>query len=196
MTKHPPAHNVGQHTPTLDRSTLFGKKLRIQKRVEPISDSDRRRALQISLMLGLVVPQIFYWITFFSLQRSQGRGGQAIAISIVIASIVLLLSTRDTIFGITVALIYTFSSLIYLFSILYWGYGSATNFSIQLTRLDAIYFAIGTLTTAGTGNISATSDLARGLQALQMGLDFMIVVFAVALVTPRLIQHAKRVINS
>lgn len=71
------------------------------------------------------------------------------------------------------------------------GLGSTSNFSIYLSRLDAVYFAVGTLTTAGTGNISATSDLARGLQTIQMALDLVLVVFAVGLILPRLSLKAK-----
>ena len=67
------------------------------------------------------------------------------------------------------------------FSTLYWNYGLLSNFTEQLTRLDAIYFTIGTLTTAGTGTISAVSQTARTLQGLQMVLDLGLIVFAVAL---------------
>jgi hydrogenase maturation factor len=75
-----------------------------------------------------------------------------------------------------------FSILVATFSTLYWNYGSAANFSVSLTRLDAVYFAIGTLTTAGTGTIAAISQTARGIQTVQMILDLVLVVFAVTLV--------------
>ena len=71
------------------------------------------------------------------------------------------------------------------FSFLYWSYGSLVNFSTSLTRLDAVYFALGTLTTAGTGNISATSEASRFIQSLQMFLDLGLMVLAVSLVIAR-----------
>jgi hypothetical protein len=73
-----------------------------------------------------------------------------------------------------------------LFMASYWSCGGGRNFNIHLTRLDAVYFAIGTLSTAGTGNIVATSELARALQALQMALDMTFLLIAIALVVTRL----------
>jgi voltage-gated potassium channel len=75
-----------------------------------------------------------------------------------------------------------FSVLVAEFAFLYFTYGSMANFSTNLSRLDAIYFAIGTLSTAGTGNIAATSEVARGIQTVQMVLDLVLIVFAVTLV--------------
>jgi bacteriorhodopsin len=73
------------------------------------------------------------------------------------------------------------------------GYGTTSNFSVQLSHLDAIYFSVGTLTTAGTGNIVATSEIARGIQTIQMILDLILVVFAVTLVLSALSSRlAKR----
>jgi hypothetical protein len=83
----------------------------------------------------------------------------------------------------TVALALVFSLVLQLFSYMYWAYGTAINFSVSLTHLDSFYFAIGTFTTAGTGNISPISETARGLHALQMGLDFLLIGFIVVLVT-------------
>jgi predicted membrane channel-forming protein YqfA (hemolysin III family) len=108
---------------------------------------------------------------------------------IVLAIALIIKSTKP---GATVAyLVYGFSALICLFSQLYWGYGTAGNFSIRLSRGDALYFAIGTLTTAGTGNISATSGIAREIQALQMMLDLALLGFAVALAISRLASQAQ-----
>lgn len=79
----------------------------------------------------------------------------------------------------------TFALLIGGFSFLYWSYGSTVNFNISLTRLDAIYFTFGTLTTAGTGNITAISEASRYIQTLQMFLDLGLMVFAVGLLVTR-----------
>lgn len=84
-----------------------------------------------------------------------------------------------------IVLLCLFSLVLQLFSFIYWSYGSTRNFSISLSHLDSFYFALGTLTTAGTGNISAISETARGLQALQMGLDLLFVGIALAIVLAR-----------
>jgi Ion channel len=82
-------------------------------------------------------------------------------------------------------LAYVLSLLLQLFSYMYWAYGTTRNFSIRLSHLDSFYFALGTLTTAGTGNISAISETARRLQTLQMGLDLVLIGFVVALALAR-----------
>lgn len=60
------------------------------------------------------------------------------------------------------------------------GLRSTRNFSIRLSHLDAFYFALGTLTIAGTGNISAVSETARGIQVLQMGLALVLMLIVMA----------------
>ena len=138
--------------------------------------------------------QPYLWLSFFSSQRSTFRGTETVivAIMIVVTAMLLIPAIGDTVPGTVLGLVYAFSALTYLFSAIYWGYGGAPNFSVSLTRLDAVYFSVGTLTTAGTGNISATSELSRGLQTAQMALDFVLVVFVVAIVMPRLTRHAER----
>jgi hypothetical protein len=66
-----------------------------------------------------------------------------------------------------------------VFANLYWLIGTPANFGVELSKIDAIYFALGTLTTAGTGTIAPTSGLARGLVSGQMVLDFVFVAIAV-----------------
>jgi hypothetical protein len=145
-------------------------------------------------VFSMVGQQPYLWLIFFTSQRSAFRGSEIIVVSVLIAvtAIGILLTIGDTAPGILLGLIYSLSALTFEFSALYWGYGETPNFSASLTRLDAVYFSVGTLTTAGTGNISAASELARGLQTAQMVLDFALVVFAIAIVTPRLIRQAKR----
>jgi DNA-binding transcriptional regulator YhcF (GntR family) len=145
-------------------------------------------------VFSMVGQQPYLWLTFFTSQRSTFRGSELVVVSVMITvtAILMLLTIGDTAPGVLLGLVYVISALTYLFSGLYWGYGEAPNFSINLTRLDAIYFSVGTLTTAGTGNISATSELSRGLQTMQMLLDFALVVFAIAIVMPRLIRLVER----
>jgi hypothetical protein len=82
-------------------------------------------------------------------------------------------------------LTYVFSLILQLFSYMYWSYGTIRNFNIDLSHLDSFYFVLGTLTTAGTGNISAISETARGLQTLQMAFDFILIGFVVVLILTR-----------
>ena len=55
---------------------------------------------------------------------------------------------------------------------------------MPLSHFDAFYFALGTLTT-GTGNISAISETSRRIQTAQMGIDFLLIGFIVALLVAR-----------
>lgn len=141
------------------------------------------RKLRI-LLLILIQPAL--WLQLFEYTRSP-RFGEAFivpgCIGIAIAIFGLIqgkarLGAFETVLNIEA----TFSVLIAIFSILYWNYGSIPNFSSNLSHLDAIYFAVGTLTTAGTGSISAESEIARGIQTIQMVLDLALIVFAVAVV--------------
>ena len=78
-----------------------------------------------------------------------------------------------------------FSSYLLLFTAIYWTYGTRKNFSISLSHFDAFYVALGNLTTAGTGNISAISEQARAIQALQMILDFALIAIVFSLILTR-----------
>jgi Ion channel len=57
------------------------------------------------------------------------------------------------------------------FAALYWTFGTGGNFNVEPSRVDAIYFALGTLTTGGTGDIVPRSDLAKAFVCGQMILD-------------------------
>ena len=80
---------------------------------------------------------------------------------------------------------YTCSLILQLFSYIYWSYGADGNFNVTLTHLDSFYVALGTFTTAGTGNIAPLSETTRGFQTLQMGIDFIFLGFVVVLVMTR-----------
>lgn len=139
----------------------------------------RSRAIETLLVQG------FLWGNLFAFGRGSYTGLWAIipfgiALALLIHLVISVTKFGST-FDIGIMLFYAFSSLLAVFSTLYWNYGTTSNFSESLTRLDAIYFSVGTLSTAGTGNISAISQAARGLQTLQMLLDIGLVVFAVSL---------------
>lgn len=88
-----------------------------------------------------------------------------------------------------VATVNTGVTIVVAFAMLYYDSGSAENFGHPLSRLDAIYVAIGTLTTAGSGNLEATSELARGLLTGQMILDLAFVGVAVTLLVTRIAER-------
>lgn len=81
-----------------------------------------------------------------------------------------------------------FSELLQSFSSIYWNYGGGRDFSTHLSHFDSVYFSVGTLTT-GTGTISAMSETVRGIQTLQMLLDLVLLVFAVAIVVTQLATY-------
>jgi Ion channel len=169
-------------------------------RVERRSETDifriiweRSRATKIMIF---IVSQGILWTNLFGTARGYWTGPVCIVPWTVTVATAIYLLVEVARFGslldILVSLLYAFSTLTAIFSTLYWNYGTAANFSHVLTRLDAIYFTVGTMTTAGTGNINASSEVARGLQILQMVLDLGLVVFAVGLVVAELSSRTKR----
>ncbi len=104
----------------------------------------------------------------------------------------LLYRQRVSLFGLSYYLITYFIILIGAFSLYYWVYGFRPNFNMKLTRFDATYFAMGTFSTAGTGNLVATSELARAMQFGQIALDLGFAFFAVTLVVTRFISSEEK----
>ena len=71
------------------------------------------------------------------------------------------------------------------FSTLYWLIGTQANFTSELSKCDAIYFAVGTLTTAGTGILAPTSSLAKMLVSGQIILDLLLVTALIGVTVTR-----------
>lgn len=71
------------------------------------------------------------------------------------------------------------------FAVLYWTFGTGGNFNVELSRVDAIYFALGTLTTGGTGDIVPRSDLAKAFVCGQMILDLVYIAGALTIAVTR-----------
>jgi hypothetical protein len=138
----------------------------------------------------LLLLQAYLWSGFLvQTQRVPAPTFDVVQYSFAIASgiamVVWSFVTRRPIWVMGCWVIFTLSQMIVNFSYLYWSQGSASNFTMSLSHLDAIYFAIGTLTTSGTGNLAATSETTRGFQALQNVLDLSLVLFAVSLFVAR-----------
>jgi hypothetical protein len=70
-----------------------------------------------------------------------------------------------------IAVISTAVIIIQDFTLVYFNIGTVANFSRPLTRLDALYVALGNFTTAGTGNISPISEEARAWVICQYSID-------------------------
>jgi hypothetical protein len=51
--------------------------------------------------------------------------------------------------------------------------GTREDFGVALSRLGAVHFSLGTLTTAGTGSLAAISQLAREFVSAQMVTDLL-----------------------
>lgn len=151
------------------------------------SSDEEHREIYIGTLV-FFAGQAALWLLFFLTGRNLNGNWPHILINTVSIAgfIVVLMTLKGSVYTIVTMLLGAFSVVMLAFSQLYWGYGLPPNFSVPLSRLEAIYFSVGTLTTAGTGNISATSDLTRGLQTIQMIIDLMLVVFAVGLLLPRL----------
>jgi Ion channel len=149
-----------------------------------------KRRTFIAQMVGIIVVQFYLWLGFLTVPTRYSAGplltiNDSIAIAVGIACLIFASINISSLPYILLSVTSTISLLMVDFSFIYWSNGTTANFNVSLTRLDAIYFMLGTLTTAGTGNIVATSDAARGVQSLQMFLDLALVVFAIGLVIAR-----------
>lgn len=143
----------------------------------------------------LALMQFYFWGHLFSGTRPASLDTLNTAVPAVIAFAAIAQATYVTasvarisyssICGVTAVGVYTFLLITVQFATLYWTIGTTANFNVELSRIDAIYFALGTLTTAGTGTIAPTSDLARALVSGQMVLDLVFVAGAVTIVVTR-----------
>jgi hypothetical protein len=142
-----------------------------------------------------------FYILFFPIRlwffqfELTGRGSigvvyimEVVAVQLILGGIVPLVVScffrfRPVVTGLLLA--YVLSLLLQFFSYVYWTYGTKQDFNIDLSHLDSFYFALGTLTTAGTGNISAISETSRGYQTLQVALDLALVSFVVVVIMAR-----------
>jgi hypothetical protein len=76
--------------------------------------------------------------------------------------------------------------VIFGFAFAYYAIGGASEWTAPLTHLDALYVALGTLSTAGTGSIAPVGQGSRGLVSLQMFVDIVVMVLAVGVLVSRL----------
>jgi hypothetical protein len=146
-----------------------------------------------------VAAQVGGWSQFFA---SKGRGLTAASIVLLVVALlavgfVSIWSLRRTV-PLWVTLVVAANVLLFLvfcFSVFYWSDGTAKNWYVPhndgLTHLDAVYIALGTLTT-GTGVIHATSQSAQRLLTFQLGIDLVVFTIIAGLV----VQRAPRVLGA
>jgi len=63
-------------------------------------------------------------------------------------------------------------------------------FSAPVTKVDAIYFTLGTLSTAGTGDLTVVSEQCRAIVSAQLVAGFVMVTIAVAGLVSRLMHDS------
>lgn len=150
------------------------------------------RAMWKVLLITRSIQIIFLFWVFFDVSQGESVnmliaiGGIYFAVT---GTVVIVAKYTGLFTGVTsiyLDVVYYLAAFTILFMASYWSCGGGHNFNIHLTRLDAAYFTIGTLSTAGTGNIVATSELTRALQTWQMALDLAFLLVAVVLVVSRL----------
>lgn len=146
------------------------------------------RTINVVNVIVALFQQVIIWSLLFGRSQPTETGPLSFAniYLFAIANIVLFMynyKEKASLRTLGALFINAFLVLVGGFSFLYWSYGSQINFTVTatLSRLDAVYFTLGTLTTAGTGSISATSEASRYIQSLQMVLDLVLMVFAVGL---------------
>jgi voltage-gated potassium channel len=147
----------------------------------------------------LLVDQVFTWGHFFFYERRGGSNAlaDAVPLSVIAILIAIIWTIRASriaerfAWPLAAGLAFTFKLAISAFTQGYWQIGTTSNFSASLSRLDAVYFTLGVMSTAGTGSIAPVSQLARGLVALQMTLDLILIVVAAAVVVTRLAEGSR-----
>jgi Ion channel len=152
---------------------------------------DKRPGLTLAVILALA--QCFIWLCFFFVWVKPATPGVVLIVLPITGSIVAVgaLFLHNKMVGdynlrlAVISLINILVLTVLLFGYLYWDFGTRANFNTTLSHVDAIYFALGTLTTAGTGSIEATSETARTIQGAQMAIDVALVLFAAGLIVGR-----------
>ena len=127
----------------------------------------------IRVVVFLFAVQLAVWLVFFLVPQSKRSGIDILGTSLLfiylaftIYVIIWLVQYRAPVWMLVSMLTLSVSSLILVFATLYWDIGTKANFSVELTRFDAVYFSVGTLG-GGTGSIVATGVPSRSLQIFQ-----------------------------
>jgi hypothetical protein len=147
----------------------------------------RRKWALVLAVFVFALSLVFSWVNLFDDVRRQPVWSYATIYPLVIIAfmIVILIFGEFHRLWSPLVVVFIFDQILWEFSDLYWNVGGGHNFTSPLSHLDSLYFSLGTLTTAGTGNIAAASEAARRIQTIQMLLDLSLVVFAISIVVVR-----------
>jgi ion channel len=92
--------------------------------------------------------------------------------------------------ALVIRLIFALNFAVWTFATVYFRYGTSQNFGAPLSGLDAIYVALGVLSTAGISPFTASTQFARMLIVIQYAVDVPLTLVAVAMAVSRLSSHA------
>lgn len=144
------------------------------------------RNLLIIAVAVLVVVEVGNWLLDFGITRRNGHDdiGLYIAVALsafLISTTIWLAVTNAPAGAIAINGLATISNVLALFTGVYYNIGGQGDFNHTLSHLDAVYVALGTATTAGTGDLVAKSQTARLVQTCQMGTDFALLGIALTI---------------
>jgi Ion channel len=170
---------------------MFGRRLAGSKKIDHWIES-------WSVLTAWALIQLVDWIEFWQVPRRGHDTYSALqfgllflgslvflAIPILWIGIAISAPTMDPLKGV-ITFVLTLSYVVVTSSRMYYALGDSSNFSHALSHLDAVLLAVGTLTTAGTADIVATSERARALVLCQQVVDFALVVFVATLFVARI----------
>lgn len=157
-----------------------------------MSDSLIHRASGWLSLLNQAGVQVLFWFVVLHLTQRHHLSAWTVALDAVLLLWGLVGLAAMALAGVRLprlifGLLSTLSLLLATFSWFYWEYGTTPNFSQPLTHLDSTYFALGTLTTAGTGTFVAKGETAIALQSAQMALNLILTLFVIGVVVARFV---------
>ncbi len=171
--------------------------------VHPIGSTDAAQPATgawAPVVFGLLVTEAILWGCYFLLTPRGGDSllpngyvskalevlvGPALIILIVVGMIKRERREVGTLSETVFWAIQGLSIVVFSFATIYYQYGMH-NWSKTLSHVDAIFIALGTMTSAGTGELEARSEFARILLMLQMVVDIFAFTIIVALVVERI----------
>ncbi|WP_216893339.1 potassium channel family protein [Nocardia alni] len=143
-------------------------------------------ARRVKVALAVLIPvHVAFWGYYWAGSDRSGPAAPSVLLAcvpptvITICAVAAVLALRDRLWTVIVIMIAGLDILV-TFAKLYYDAGTTEHFTEPLSHVGALFFALGMLTTAGTGNISPISDPARIIVGIQMVLDLLY--FGVALV--------------
>jgi Ion channel len=179
------------------KATLEKEQARLEKEQARLKKELRRTRNRVRYAIfNMISLQVFTWTIFLLFDKQSSESilfifPAILALLLAVPPMVNIIKERGKNWVLAAVLANAFLLVWCDFSIVYWGIGTVKNFGANLSRLDAIYFSLGTLSTAGTGRIVAQSELATGIVTAQMLVDLLLVSVVVAIGVSRLGEGLK-----